>query len=291
MKIKLTSIIVLVLMAAMPAQAQTTLLDLFAPGSLQILPGDFDVTLTGRLGIVGVNGTMKFNGKTDLLNVGFSDITKNLGPQYTGTLEIGRGHFLLISDVMYATLSPSVQNPILDVALDLEIFSADILMGYRLAHARGSVGFFAGGRYTSMDAKMDLNLEGFVETRIATRVGQLPPRLRDPVLKMYPTILTSSPVSALFDRKIELNPRWLDFLVGTRFLFDLGHGVRFTFRGEAGGLIAFTWDVMAGLDFRLSERTSAAIDYRYVHYGYERKGGLVFDAGMTGPAVALQMKF
>ncbi len=287
----LLSIILLALMATAPAQAQTTLFDLLAPESIQLMPGGFSVTLTGQLGIVGVNGWMKFDDKTDLLNIGFPDITKNVGPLYAGTLEIGRGPFFLMSDVMYATLSPSVSNPILDGALNLEIFSTDILAGYRLAHARGSVDFFAGGRYTSMDAKMDLNLEEFVETKLTSRIGQLPPRLRDPVLKLYPTILATSPVSALFDRKIELSPQWIDLLVGTRVLFDLGHGVRFAFRGEAGGLIAFMFDVRTGLDFRLTDRISAAIDYRYVHYGYERKGGLMFRAGMTGPAIALQMKF
>jgi len=138
---------------------------------------------------------------------------------------------------------------------------------------------------------MDLDLGGLIESKIATKVGQLPPRIRDPVLWLYPRILANTPVSTLFHQKIELSPCWVDLLVGTRLSFDLGHGARFAFRGEAGGLVAFMWHVIAGFDFRLSGNTSAAIEYRYLRYSYEKEGGLFFDAGMTGPAIALRMKF
>ena len=248
------------------------------------------MTLTGHVGIVGINGIVGFKGKTALLDVGFSDIPKNLGPALMGTLEVSKGAFFLMSDVMYAKLSPSVENPILDVALDVQISSVDILAGHKLAHALGSIGFFAGGKYTSMDLKMDLDLGELIDSKIATRVGQLPPRLRDPVLRMYPKILANSPVSALFHQKIELSPYWVDLVVGTRLFFDLGHGVRFAVRGEAGGLIAFMYHVNAGFDFVLSENISAAIQYGYLHYSFE-KGSLFFNAGMTGPAAALRIKF
>jgi hypothetical protein len=154
-----------------------------------------------------------------------------------------------------------------------------------------SVDFFAGGRYTSMDLKMDLDLSEVIENRIATRVDQLPPKFRDPVLRLYPKILATAPVSALLNQKIELSPHWVDLFAGTRLLFDVAPGVRFSFRGEAGGLIAFMWHVVAGFDFQFSEYASAAIEYRYLHYSFERAGSLFFDAGMTGPDVALKIKF
>ena len=75
-----------------------------------------------------------------------------------GTLEVSKDAFFLMSDVTYAKLSPSVDSPILDIALDVQVFSADILTGYKVAHRLGSVDFFAGGRYTSMDLKMDVDL-------------------------------------------------------------------------------------------------------------------------------------
>jgi hypothetical protein len=292
MKIKFVFAIILALAATASAQAEITFLDLFASGSPpKLLPGGFGVALTGSLGIVGMTGTMGFKGKTAPFNVGFSDITKNVGPAVLGTFEVSKGAFFLMSDVAYAKLSPSVDSPVLDVALDVQVFSADILTGYKAAHRLGSVDFFAGGRYTSMDLKMDLDLSDLIENKIATRIDQLPPKFRDPVLRLYPKILASAPVSALFDRKIELSPYWVDLFAGTRLLFDLGHGVRFAFRGEAGGLIAFMWHVVVGFDFQFSEYASAAIDYRYLHYSFERAGSLFFDAGMTGPDVALKIKF
>ncbi len=290
MKIKFLYAIMLGLMVATSAQAQTRFFDLFpsdSPPKLQ--PGGFELTLTGHLGIVGISGTMGFKGKTALLDIGFSDISKNLGPELVGTVEVSKFAFFLVSDVMYAKLSPSVENPILDVALEVQVFSSDILAGYKLAHPRGSIGFFAGGKYTSMYTKMDLDLEGLIESKIAARVSQMPPRIRDPVLRMYPKILATSPVSALLNQKIELSPYWVDLFVGTKLFFDLGRGARFEFRGEAGGLVAFMWHAVAGFDFQLSPNISAAIEYRHLHYSYER--ALVFHAGITGPAVALRMKF
>jgi hypothetical protein len=257
----------------------------------KLLPGGFGVALTGSLGIVGMTGTMGFKGKTAPLNVGFSDIPKNLGPALMGTLEVSKDAFFLMSDVTYAKLSPSVDSPILDIALDVQFFSADILTGYKVAHRLGSVDFFAGGRYTSMDLKMDVDLGELVNTRISTRIDQLPPKFRDPVLRIYPHLLASAPIQSLLDRKIELSPYWVDLFAGTRLLFDLAPGVRFSFRGEAGGLVAFMWHVVVGFDFQFSEHASAAIEYRYLHYSFERAGSLFFDAGMTGPDVALKIKF
>ena len=292
MKIRFVFAIILALAATASAQAETSLFDLFPSGSAsKLLPGGFGVALTGSLGIVGMTGTVGFKGKTAPLNVGVSDIPKNVGPALMGTFEVSKDAFFLMSDVAYAKLSPSVDSPILDIALDVQVFSADIVAGYKVAHRLGSVDFFAGGRYTSMDLKMDVDLGELVNTRISTRVGQLPPKFRDPVLKIYPHLLASAPIQALFDRKIELSPYWVDFLVGTRLVFDLGPRVRFAFRGEAGGLIAFMWHVVAGFDFQFSEYASAAIEYRYLHYSFERAGSLFFDAGMTGPDVALKIKF
>jgi hypothetical protein len=290
MKINFIGVIILGLMATAPAQGESTLFDFFRSDSPQkLLPGGFEVALSGHVGIVGMTGTMGFKGRTALLDIGFSDISENLGPGLIGTLEVSRDAFFLMSDFMYSKLSPSVEKPALDVALEVQIFSAEMLAGYKLAHPRGSIGFFAGGKYTSMYTKMDLDLEGLIESKIETRVGQLPPRIRDPVLRVYPKILATSPVSALLNQKIELNPYWVDVFVGTRLFFDLGRGARFAFRGEAGGLVAFMWHAVVRFDYQLSRHTSAAIEYRYLHYSYE--GALVFHAGMTGPAVALQIKF
>lgn len=292
MKIRFVLVIILGLITPASTQAESRLFGIFPNDSLpKSLPGGFELTLTGCLGIVGINGTMGFKGKTAPLDVGFSDNPKNLGPGLVGTLEVSRGAFFLMSDVTYAKFSPDVESSILDVKLELQVFSVDFLAGYKLAHARGSIGFFAGGKYTSMGTKMDLDLEGLIEGKIATTVGQLPPLVRDPVLKMYPKILENSPVSALLHQSIELSPAWVDLLVGTRLFFDLGHGVRFAFRGEAGGLVAFMWHVIAGFDYQLSRNMSAGIEYRYLNYSYEKEGFFAFHAGMTGPLVALRIRF
>ena len=159
MKIRFVFAIILALAATASAQAEITFFDLFASGSPpKLLPGGFGIALTGSLGIAGMTGTMGFRGKTAPFNVGFSDIPKNVGPALMGTLEVNKHAFFLMSDVAYAKLSPSVDSLILDIALDVQVFSADIMSGYKVAHRLGSVDFFAGGRYTSMDLKMDLDL-------------------------------------------------------------------------------------------------------------------------------------
>ena len=94
MKINFVCVIILGLIATTSTQAETRFLDLFPSDSPpKLLPCGFELAFTGHIGIVGVNGTMGFKGKTALLDVGFSDISKNLGPGLMGSLEVGKGAF------------------------------------------------------------------------------------------------------------------------------------------------------------------------------------------------------
>ncbi len=77
MKLKFVFVIILGLVATASAQAESRLFGLFPSDSPpKLLPGGFELTLTGSLGIVGINGAMGFKGKTAPLNVGFSDIPR-----------------------------------------------------------------------------------------------------------------------------------------------------------------------------------------------------------------------
>jgi hypothetical protein len=82
MKIEFISVIISGLMATASAQAESALFDLFPSDSpAKPLAGGYELTLSGRPGIVGMSGAIGFKGKTALLDVGFSDIPKNLGPE------------------------------------------------------------------------------------------------------------------------------------------------------------------------------------------------------------------
>jgi hypothetical protein len=296
MKKELISAAIVLLLVTSSANAEKGFFGLFPSNSLlklavPHLTGGLDMKLRADLWILGIKGTMGFGRKTAPLDVGFSNIPENLGLRLMGSVEVGKGHYFVMSDVTYAKISPSVDTTMLDVGLSLEIFSTDIAAGYKLTHARGSIDFFAGARYTSMDTKLDLDLSRVIASRIDNKVSQLPPTIRAHVLKLYPEILANTSLSELLSQAIELSPGWVDPFVGGRLFVELGHGVRFAFRAEVGGLVAVMWHVIAAFDFRLADNMSAALVYRHLGYDYEKEGGLVFHAAMTGPAIAFQVKF
>jgi hypothetical protein len=255
------------------------------------LTGGLEMKLRADLWVLGTKGTMGLGRRTAPLDVGFSNIPENLGLGLMGSVEVGTGRYFVVSDVTYAKISPSVDTTMLDVGLSLEIFSTGIAAGYNWAHPWGSIGFFAGARFTSMNTKLDLDLSRVIASRIGSKVSQLPTTIRAHVLKLYPEILANTSLSELLSRNIEVSPAWVDPFTGGRLVLELGHGVRFTFRGEVGGLVAVMWHVIAGLDYKLTSNLSAGLVYRHLSYDYEKEGVLIFHAAMTGPAIAFQMKF
>jgi hypothetical protein len=296
MKKRLFPAIVLVLFLTSYSQAENDFFGLLPFDSLPQLEfpnliGDFDFTASAYVWGFGLTGTMGFGRKTGTLDVGFSNIPKNLGGGLIGSLEVGNGQFFVISDIAYAKVSPSVDSTILDVALTLKFFSADLAAGYRLAHSLGSIDLFAGARYISMDTKLELDLRRAIASEIDKTVLQLPPEIRSDVMKLYPSILTSTPLSEMLSQTIQLSPGWVDPFIGGRAFLELGRGARLVFRGEAGGLVAVMWHVIAGIDFKLGNYVSAALVYRHLGYDFKQEGGLVFHAGMTGPAIAFQITF
>jgi hypothetical protein len=296
MKKGLISATIVLLFVTSPANAEKGFLGLFPSGSLlklavPHLTGGLEMKLGADLWILGVKGTMGFGRRTAALDVGFSNIPENLGLGLMGTVEVGTGHYFVMSDVTYAKISPSVDTTTLDVGLSLEIFSAGISAGYKLTHALGSIDFFAGARYTSVHTKLDLDLSRVIASRIDSKINQLPPTMRAHVMKLYPEILANTSLSELLSQNIEVSPGWVDLYTGGRLVLELGHGIRFAFRGEVGGLVAVMWHVIAGFDYKLANNMSAALVYRHLAYDYEKEGGLIFHAAMTGPAIAFQMKF
>ncbi len=296
MKKGLISAIIAILFVTSSANAEKGFFGLFPSGSLlnlavPHLTRGLEMKLGADLWILGVKGTTGFGRRTAALDVGFSNIPENLGLGLMGTVEVGIGHYFVISDVTYAKISPSVDTTKLDVGLSLEIFSTGVGAGYKLTHALGSIDLFAGARYTFMNTKLDLDLSRVIVSRIDSKVSQLPPTMRAHVLKLYPEILANTSLSKLLSQNIEVSPGWVDLFTGGRLIFDLGHGVRFTFRGEVGGLVAVMWHVIAGFNYKLTNNMSAALVYRHLSYDYEKEGGLIFHAAMTGPAIAFQMKF
>jgi hypothetical protein len=296
MKKELISAAIVLLLVTSSANAEKGFFGLFPSDSLlklavPHLTGGLEMKLRADLWTLGVTGNMGFGRKTAPLDVGFSNIPRNLGLGFMGSVEVGTGRYFVVSDITYAKISPSVDTTMLDVGLSLEIFSSGIAAGYKLTHPWGSIDVLAGARYTSMNTKLDLDLSRVIATRIDSKVSQLPPTMRAHVLKLYPEILANTSLSELLSQNIEVSPGWVDLFTGGRLVLEFGHGIRFAFRGEVGGLVAVMWHVIAGFDYSMTSNMSAALVYRHLAYDYEKEGGLIFHAAMTGPAIAFQMKF
>ena len=86
---------------------------------------------------------------------------------------------------------------------------------------------------------------------------------------------------------------WIDPFVGLRLRHQLSDRWAVWVRGDYGGFGVSSdeyWQFLAGVAYRLSERTSIALAYRIVSVDYE-KGSFLYDTEMAGPNLGLVFRF
>ena len=93
-------------------------------------------------------------------------------------------------------------------------------------------------------------------------------------------------------RHFSQSESWLDPLVGIRFSTRLSPNLSFTAIVDAGGFgmgSDFTWGGLVDFSWRISDRTSLEIGYRYLSVDYE-KDGFVMDAYNDGLFIGFTWK-
>ena len=193
-----------------------------------------DVFLYGLAG--SISGDAQFGPVQQPVDVSFSDILDNLQMGFMGSYRGSTERFSVVADVIYLALGNASDTGLVRRA-DLDQLIADITGGYRFS---SSVEAFAGLRVTDL----------------STKVG-----LGDPVIT-----------------ELEGSDTFYDPVVGVRVLTPLSQNGRWWLqaRGDIGGFGAsmdFTWQAMANVGFKPTERISIFGGYRALGQDFKDAGG------------------
>jgi hypothetical protein len=221
------------------------------------------ISLTPYLWIAGVSGTLGTSAGSipdARVEADFGDVLSNLNaiPLMVAG-EIRQGRFGLMADLM---------------AISVE---AD-------ADTRGVV--FSGG---------EARLRGILGSALATwRVAETQRAALDLGLGLRAfgtsTRFTLEP-GLLQGRRIEREANWVNPIAGLRYRHDLGASWATTLYGDIGGGGGdLTWQAMATIDYRLSDRTTLRAGYRWL--SFERAGvALSQDIALGGPILGATIRF
>ena len=92
---------------------------------------------------------------------------------------------------------------------------------------------------------------------------------------------------------------WVEPFVGGRILWDLNDKIAINLRGDVGGFgigsaSKLTWNLVTGIDYKLSENMSFQAGYRILDIDYSRGSGsneFAHDAKTEGPIIGLTILF
>jgi opacity protein-like surface antigen len=246
------------LLAAIPAVAGTT-----APS----LDGTQLVTTTDSGWRVGtslygwftrLDGDMTFRGNTVPVDVPFDKIFDNLKFTFMGLVEVGKGRWSFMSDVFYAKLEPSTTNRLGTFDSQIEQFIGNFAVFYNVIdNSTSRVDAYAGARVNWMETDVDIRFNN------------------------------NTTFSGSSDKT------WVDPIIGVRFHHDLTDKFFIRALADIGGFgisSDITWQGMASLGYRVSDKASVGLGYRGIGTDYT-SGGTTYDVISHGLLLGFEYKF
>ena len=226
-----------------------------------------------------VNGNLSsLSGNIDL---SYDDIMDYLDFGVMGRLEVWKGKWGLTFDGLFLNLSAdrsfTGRSGITNFAVDADvrIGLADFALAYRLFEQQfgdnneQKLTFepYGGLRYAYLRQKIDLNVAIAGVGSIGTTLGG--------------------------------SEDWVEPFVGGRVLWDLNDKIAINLRGDVGGFgigsaSKLTWNLVTGIDYKLSENMTLNAGYRYLELDYSRGSGaneFGIDLRAKGPFVGLKILF
>jgi opacity protein-like surface antigen len=219
-----------------------------------------------------LKGDATLRGRTGPVEKSFSDLLDDLDIAFMGRAEAWKGEWGLFVDGIYMDLGAEFSTPQGLVSADIVEFG----LGYHLWETQVgkeesqklSFDLLGGGRY--------MNLEGEVD------------------------IVVGGPLAGLgLGRTFGRREEWVDPIVGGRLKWDidekLAAAVRFDFGGfDIGDGSSLTWNLVAGIDYKLKENLSLKAGYRIFDLDYDSGSGnkeFGLDAQFRGPIFGLTILF
>jgi len=240
-------------------------------------PDKWNIEFTPYFWAAELKGDATLRGRTGPAEVSFSDLLDNLDIAFMGRLEAWKGECGLFLDGLYMDLGAEFSTPqgLVSADIDVKMTMLEFGIGHRLLETtvgqdnnqKLSFDLLGGGRY--------MNLEGEVDIVPGGPLGVLPGRT--------------------FGRREE----WVDPFIGGRLRWDLNDKLAAVVRTDFGGFDIgegsnLTWNLLAGIDYKLSKKISLKAGYRIFDLDYESGGGnkeFGLDAQFRGPIFGLTILF
>ena len=216
---------------------------------------DWTITAAPYLWASGLDGNVgAFGIPTQSIDLSFGDVVEDLDFAFMGVAEARRGRISIGVDLAYARLSDAIGTPagVIANSVDatLKTFMGTVVAGYDLVpDAATDLDLIADARFWSVDTELRV-------------VG-----------------------GPLGGRTISDGDDWVDPVVGLEVRHSVDENLYLAGWAMVGGFGAGSdsmRDVMGGLGYRVSDRTSLYFGYRPAGVDY-RCGGFVYDVTQKGP--------
>lgn len=208
----------------------------------------------------GLDGTVGVLGRTAHVDVGFGEIVEDLDFALMLATELRRGRWGVGGDVIYIKLSKDAavpRPPVTGIDFEQSQLLLELSPRYRvIARQSWSLDALAGVRFMSLK----------------------------------PT-LTVEPEGDEFGKRRS----WADPIVGARLGADAGRHWLGQLRADIGGFGVgsdLTWQALAIVGYRVSERVTLAAAYRYLDVDYENTDDeFLYDVAIHGPLLGVVIAF
>lgn len=221
--------------------------------------GDWVFTVAPYLWGTGLSGDVGVPGHTANVDIGFSDILKNLKFAAMGAAEAHNGTWGVFSDVMYVHIAAnaSAGNGTIEGSIDTTSFAGTLMGEYRVVSSDElTVDLMGGARVWSVDNDLSVSLAGWTKQK-------------------------------------SIGDTWVDPMVGFKTKINTGSPLYVTAWGLIGGAGVgsdLTWDVMAGVGYQWTDSFSTVLSYRAVGVDYSNND-FVYDVVQQGPALGAVFSF
>lgn len=222
---------------------------------------DWQVAFSPYLYMTGLSGTIGARGREAEIDLSFGDIIDNFKFGIMGTLDVKKGRFVVLSDVLWLKLDKERETPgdlYSSSQLGVNMFMFDTEAGYRVYESEeGSFDVLGGFRMMS------------VETNLNFRSGILPG----------------------FD--VSERKTWATPVFGVRGLVNVSPKVFLNGKFDIGGGLGadFTDQIYLGGGYRFTKSIALVGGWRYLKTDYDDSEGFLFDTSMNGIMVGARFSF
>lgn len=225
-------------------------------------PEGWEVFLSPYLWASGLKGEVGSRGRSTEVDLGFSDIVKNLDGALMLPIELRKGRWGLLSELILIKLSDQSGTPgplFGSVELGADETLVQLLPLYRIIPQDPvALDVLAGGRLWHISAELNFT----------------------------PGILPGVIVDA--------TERWIDPIIGVRTIAEIGKRWRIYGYGDLGGFgisSDFTWQLLGTIGYQIGTGTVLRFGYRHLDVDFENEdNGFIFDTGTGGWILGLTVR-